>query len=468
MNCSKLTTTVPALSIFSIFSIVSGLYLFLIIMTPSPCLSAPADTILGISIGLEKAGQYEKAISSWVKAEGEVTPHVFHQRLGWLNYLGGWYKTGLDHYLESTITKPGDYNSILGVVNCLMALGRYQEARPILENLFSLNDQDLLLLRTYSTLLYSGGFYKDQINLAIDNPDDPILNTTRGWSYFQQGKYSSARDTFKKLLQDAPQDKTLLSALESAYMPGSLNAGFFNTSISYGLGLPDKTVRNGLLSYSPHKWLSLRGIYSRTTTTDRSFMESSYDLGMTMTFGKDHTFGMDYLWFNNNDALSDSSHLISLQLGTKLSDKSWINLEGDFSAYNQLNVRQFSPRIDWTPNRGWWFQLKGYIISHTGANSPGGNQSAVKLTVTKYVRANWKISGHFWEGEKRLSFESDKVFSFNTLDLYTGGFGFEVAYTAPRAIEIQAGYVSQTMEPFALGGASTTANQITLGLKLRH
>jgi hypothetical protein len=207
------------------------------------------------------------------------------------------------------------------------------------------------VLNAYSKALYEYGEYAEQIRLAHLHPENKIINSTRGWSLFQQGKYTESKRVFAELLKNCESDaeaSILKNAMKTAEKESQTRVGFFYTPIDYGATLSDKIVRNVAFLYSPNKWSHLRFIYGYTNASDRTFNEHSFALGFTKLFDKRNSLSFDYMYFSNNDPLSDNGNVWSLQFGRQTGKNLWLFMEADYSSFFSANAIQLSPRALWT------------------------------------------------------------------------------------------------------------------------
>jgi outer membrane protein assembly factor BamA len=109
-------------------------------------------------------------------------------------------------------------------------------------------------------------------------------------------------------------------------------------------------------------------------------------------------------------------------------------------------------------------ELKTYFTKYSKNSYFSGNNFAARLKFTRYLTKDLHFSSFAWKGQKRLSYESDKGYSFNALDEYTSGFGLEVGYNIGESFELKLGYAVNSVKPYEQPGTTTYAGQWTLGL----
>lgn len=418
------------------------------------------------SLRLEKLGRYLEAYNVWHNSFNHVATDIFFQRLGWLDFQMGNFSAARLNYMKAIQANHRDEFSALGIIECFCREKKFNQAKSYGSYYYKLFPENKAFLYAYSKALYDGGFFADQIFLADQHPADRILNTTRGWSFFQQGKYSKARRTFVDLLASSEDDQekvSLKNALAIVEKENQYRVGFFYTPIDYGRRLPEKTVKNLALIYSPDRWTHLRFIYGATETEDDSFTEDSFAFGMTKLFNRRNSLSFDFMGFSNNDTLTDNGQVYSLQFGRQTSNSIWAFIEADYTNFSVANAIQFSPRVLWLISPRHSLELKTYLTDYSDNAYFSDNAAAVRLKYSRSVSQDWKLSTYAWKGEKRLSFESDKNYSYNTLDEYLSGFGFEVDYVR-TSFDIRFGYALNRLRPYGQAGARTTAGQWTLGL----
>ncbi len=429
-----------------------------------------ANTYFDESLRLEKAGRYMESYEVWQQGRTYVADGVFYQRLGWLCFLMGDYGAGRLNYLNAIKADPTDVTSALGLMNCLSAEKRYKEACNYGNYLFKMLPSNEAVLNAYSKALYECGRYAEQIRLAQLHPQNRVLNSTRGWSLFQQGKYSKSRKMFLDLLPGSKTEQEsaiLKNAIQTAERGSQAQVGFFYTPINYGASLPDKIVKNAAVLYSPDKWTQLRFIYGSTETSDDTFNENSFSLGFSKLFDRKNSLSFDFLHFNNDDALTDNGNVFSLQFGRQTGKNIWLFMEADYSSFTAANAVQLSPRVLWTFSARNSLEFKTYLTRYSRNPYFSGNNIAGRLKFTRYLTKDLNFSSFVWTGRKRLSYESDKSYSYNALDRYTGGFGLEFGYTLNDSFDLKLGYAQNRFESYSQSGISKYAGQWTLGLTIK-
>lgn len=418
------------------------------------------------SLRLEKLGRYLEAHNVWQQALNHVDQNAFFQRLGWLDYLMGNYAAARLNYMKAIEANRHDQFSALGIVDCYCREKKFEEAKSYGSYLLKIFPQNQTVRHAFSKALYDGGFYADQIFLADQYPADRVLNTTRGWSFWGQGKYSKARKTFVDLLASSENDQekaALRKALQIVSKEKQYRVGFFYTPIDYGRRLPEKDVKNLALLYSYDRWTHLRFIYGATETEDDSFTEDSFAFGITKLFGRRNSLSFDFMGFSNNDPLTDGGQVYSLQYGRQTSNNVWAFIEADYTNFSVANALQFSPRILWLISPRHSLELKTYLSDFSDNSYFSDNAAAVRLKYSRTISQDWNFSTYIWKGEKRLAYESDKNYSYNTLDEYLSGVGFEVGYIL-RSFDLRFGYALNRLRPYGQAGARTNAGQWTIGV----
>ncbi|MFC1744668.1 tetratricopeptide repeat protein [Candidatus Riflebacteria bacterium] len=397
-------------------------------------------------------------------------PHNLYltRTLAYHLYLKGDFPEALRQYEKILAAKPGNYHALRGRINCFLALKKYKDAKAPAKKLQQAFPKNRELRKLLSFILFSGGFYRKQEKLARAFPKDLDLNRTLGWTYYYQGKYFKSRQQFQEILQKNPDDKGAKAGLRLAEQRGQLKEGLFYTRIDYGDFQDDKEVLTFITTFYPHRWWSFRGIFNRTESIHSRYHEDAIDLGLTHAFSNNADFSLDYMWLENNDYLTNMGEVLALQLGYRWSNKLKGTLELDFSDFSQVFVSQFSPRLDWYPGNRWWLQSKGYFFNESGSQSPGGGERAFQQSVTFFYNARGSLKGLFWLGEKRLSFESDDLFTTNTFDKYTGGYGFKLAYKARKSFDYSLGYKNQNAVSYFYPGQNYIVQQITAGARFRY
>lgn len=422
------------------------------------------------SLRHEKKGDYRQALIEWKEAEHTVTENIFYQRSAWLEYLMGHYEAALLYYQKAVSKNQDDITSCLGVINCFSALKKYEQACDFAEYLLDYFPDNLGVRRAASGAYYNAGRYAVQIKMARKFSSDRVINTTRGWSLYQQGKYNSAKAFFRLMAGTAKNDTERLSLKKAAYeceKKEQFTLGMFFTNIQYGLNFPDKRVMNGVFLYSPHKWSQYRFIYGNTDTSDSSFTEDSYSIGYSNTFKKDYTLMFDFMNFSNNDSFSDEGKVFSFQLLKVLSPRFTAALEYDYSNYDFFNVNQFSPRLYCQIDKKTGIEFKTYFINHSENTFFTGDNQAYSLKMNRILRKNFYVNALFWTGDKRFSVESDKSYVYNTPDVYESGYALDLNYRTKRNLAFTLGYGKNRLKTYTTGDRMNST-QWTFGMKLRN
>lgn len=432
--------------------------------------TAWSNIFLENSLRFEKIGEYKQAMVEWEKAKHTFTENIFNQRLAWLEYLMGHYDVSLSLYEKAVLTNQNDVISFLGMINCYSALKNYEKACDFSSYLLKKFPDNLNVRRAASSVFYYGGKYKAQIDLALKFSNDRVINTTRGWSLYQQGKYNSARFFFKEMLKSAKTEtekKSLQKAVYECEIKEQFTLGMFYTNIQYALNLPDKRVENAVFLYSPHKWNQYRFIYGNTETSDSSFQEDSFNIGYTSVFKRNYTFIFDFTTFSSNDAYSDTGKVFSFQLLKKLSSKFTAGIEYDYSNYDQFNVSQFSPRIYYQIDRKTGLEFKTYFIQPSDNTLFSGNNQAFLLKFNRILCKNLFFNTMLWTGDKRYSVETDKSYVFNTPDVYESGYALGLDYMTKKSMGFTVGYSRNRFKSYTTGDRGNSG-QWTFGMKLRN
>ncbi|MFA7543297.1 MAG: tetratricopeptide repeat protein [Candidatus Cloacimonadaceae bacterium] len=124
----------------------------------------------------ESKGNYELALQSMQRLKAKEPSDAFYQiRIAWLEYLLGQYDASLESYLAALQLKE-HLDARIGVINCLLALGRYQE-----------------LLGKVDTLL-------------VAHPENQILLAKGAYAAYLAKDYRKAAEYYQKIIDISPWD----------------------------------------------------------------------------------------------------------------------------------------------------------------------------------------------------------------------------------------------------------------------
>lgn len=124
----------------------------------------------------ESTGNYELALQSMQKLKVKEPSDAFYQvRIAWLEYLLGRYDASLASY-QAALQLKEHLDAQIGVINCLLALGRYPE-----------------LLGKVDTLL-------------VVHPENQILMVKGAYAAYLAKDYRKAAEYYRKITDISPWD----------------------------------------------------------------------------------------------------------------------------------------------------------------------------------------------------------------------------------------------------------------------
>lgn len=124
----------------------------------------------------ESKGNYELALQSMQKLKVKEPSDAFYQvRIAWLEYLLGRYDASLASY-QAALQLKEHLDAQIGVINCLLALGRYSEL---------LGKVDILL---------------------VVHPENQILMAKGAYAAYLAKDYRKAAEYYRKITDISPWD----------------------------------------------------------------------------------------------------------------------------------------------------------------------------------------------------------------------------------------------------------------------
>lgn len=166
----------------------------------------------------EASGDYARALTHMQKLVREEPNEVYYtMRSAWLYYLLGSYPQALTHY-QISLAKLDHLDAHLGIINCQLALGQWDQALAA--------SQRILPQHSQNTLLLSKGAYAAFMNKAYSTAADyfgyivaisPWDLENRGYwvnNLYLSGNLSEAKKQYRTLKKYHPESQIVIELQE--------------------------------------------------------------------------------------------------------------------------------------------------------------------------------------------------------------------------------------------------------------
>jgi predicted Zn-dependent protease len=153
-------------------------------------------------------------------AKDPKSPHL-NRRLGEISALMGDREGATLRFRKAAELDPKDMRSLVELGSLLLSSGKKQEALDVFRKTLALNtDQPAILNNVAYLIVDLNGDSKEALDLALKGlkkvPGDPHLTDTVGYIYWKQHQNESALQTFKSVVQKAPENPTYRLHLANA------------------------------------------------------------------------------------------------------------------------------------------------------------------------------------------------------------------------------------------------------------
>ena len=165
---------------------------------------------------LQDKANYSGAIAA-MKTVYDENSYEINVRLGWLNYLGGFFTESAAYYQKAIKLKPYAIEPKLGFANPAAALGNWDQVIAQYNDILKIDPQNTtanyrLGSIYYGKLDYAGAekYLEKVINL---DPFDYDSNILYAWTNLKLGKNREAQVLFHKVLMMRPNDPSALEGM---------------------------------------------------------------------------------------------------------------------------------------------------------------------------------------------------------------------------------------------------------------
>jgi len=171
-----------------------------------------------------RSGKYSAARDSYQQllAKDPNSPHL-NRRIGELSSLMGDREGAVRSFRKAAETDPKDLRSLAELGSLLLSNGKKQEALDVFRKALALTPDQPAILNNVAYLIADlNGDSKEALELArrglLKVPKDPHLTDTVGFIYMKQHLNDIALQTFRKVVQDVPENPTYRLHLANALL----------------------------------------------------------------------------------------------------------------------------------------------------------------------------------------------------------------------------------------------------------
>jgi len=168
------------------------------------------------SYNYEYNGQYSKAIES-LKSVYLEDSYEINLRLGWLNYMGGFFTESLAFYQKAIDLKPLSIEAKLGYVYPASALGNWEQVKTQYNEILKIDPQNTTANYRLGSIYYGNEeyttalkYFEKVVNLY---PFDYSSLLMYAWTNLKLGKTREAKVLFNKVLMNKPGDESATDGL---------------------------------------------------------------------------------------------------------------------------------------------------------------------------------------------------------------------------------------------------------------
>jgi tetratricopeptide (TPR) repeat protein len=168
------------------------------------------------SYTLQDKANYNGAIGI-IKTVYDENSYEVNVRLGWLNYLGGFFTESAAYYQKAIKLKPYSIEAKLGFVYPAAAIGNWDQVIAQYNDILKIDPQNSVVNYRMGSIYYgkldyatAEKYLEKVVNLY---PFDYDSNILFAWTNLKLGKTREAQVLFHKVLMMRPNDKSAMEGL---------------------------------------------------------------------------------------------------------------------------------------------------------------------------------------------------------------------------------------------------------------
>ena len=176
----------------------------------------PIEDAFASSYLLQDKANYTGAIAA-LKAVYDENSYEINVRLGWLNYLGGFFTESAAYYQKAIKLKPYAIEPKLGFVYPAAALGNWDQVIAQYNEILKIDPQNTTANYRLGSIYYgkldyasAEKYLEKVVNLY---PFDYDSNILYAWTNLKLGKNREAQVLFHKVLMMRPNDTSALEGM---------------------------------------------------------------------------------------------------------------------------------------------------------------------------------------------------------------------------------------------------------------
>jgi tetratricopeptide (TPR) repeat protein len=168
------------------------------------------------SYSLQDKANYSGAIAA-LKSVYSEDSYEINVRLGWLNYLGGFFTESTAYYQKAMKLKPYAIETKFGFIYPAAALGNWEQVITQYNDILKIDPQNTTANYRMGSIYYgkldyatAEKYLEKVVNLY---PFDYDSNILYAWTNLKLGKNREAQVLFHKVLMMRPNDKSALEGM---------------------------------------------------------------------------------------------------------------------------------------------------------------------------------------------------------------------------------------------------------------
>jgi tetratricopeptide (TPR) repeat protein len=166
----------------------------------------------------EYSGEYQKAIDLLKEFYSEDSYEV-NLRLGWLNYMAGFFTESVAYYQKTIELKPLSIEAKLGFVYPASALGNWEQVKKQYNDILGIDPQNTTANYRMGSIYYGNEDYTNALKYfeKVVNlyPFDHDALLMFAWTNLKLGKLREAEVLFQKVIMNKPNDESAMEGLKS-------------------------------------------------------------------------------------------------------------------------------------------------------------------------------------------------------------------------------------------------------------
>ncbi|MCF8368313.1 MAG: tetratricopeptide repeat protein [Bacteroidales bacterium] len=165
----------------------------------------------------ESMGDYTKSILN-LKNVYQEDSYEINLRLGWLNYMAGFFTESASYYQKAMELKPMSIEAKFGYIYPTSASGNWEVVKKQYFDILKIDPKNSLATYRLGSIYYGNEDYSTALKYfeALVNlyPFDYDGLLMFGWTSLKLGKFREAEVIFNKVLLNRPNDKSALEGLK--------------------------------------------------------------------------------------------------------------------------------------------------------------------------------------------------------------------------------------------------------------